>query len=435
MPAKTFKNHGLRADLAQVIADIHPKFVRFPGGCLAHGVGLPNIYRWKNTIGPIEQRRQQPNLWGYHQSVGLGYFEYFQFCEDIGAKPLPVIAAAVTCQHSGHTANTGQQALPLDEMPAYIQDILDLVEWANGPATSTWGAKRAAAGHSESFHLQYLGIGNEDAQTPEFRERFKMIYDAVHAKCPDITIVGTVGPFPDGEDFDLGWEFAGQLKIQVVDEHYYQPAAWFLSNLTRYDAYDRSRSHVYLGEYASKGNAFSNALAEAAYMTSLERNADVVQMASYAPLLARIGHTQWNPDLIYFNGTSVFPTCNYYVQRLFGNNAGDAYVPTQSTVTPESSAATLAVSSVRDSPSGDIILKLVNVTDDPISAEITLAGAKSLSPAVSVTLLTGARTAKNDVNTPAAVTPQTSMLAVSGNALPYTAPARSLTILRFAAGK
>jgi len=180
-PEKTFHNrpNGLRPDLAQVVADLKPKFVRFPGGCLAHGDGLGNIYRWKDTIGPIEQRKEQKNIWRYHQSVGLGYFEYFQFCEDIGAKPLPVLAAGVCCQNSGNAAGTGQQGLPIEEMPAYVRDVLDLIEYANGPATSTWGAKRAAAGHPAPFHLQYIGIGNEDAQTPVFRERFKLIYDAV----------------------------------------------------------------------------------------------------------------------------------------------------------------------------------------------------------------------------------------------------------------
>ena len=209
-PEKTFKNrpNGLRTDLAQMLADMKPGFIRFPGGCLVHGDGLGNMYRWKNTIGPIEQRKEQRNIWNYHQTTGLGYFEYFQFCEDIGAKPLPVLPAAVSCQNSGNTwsiGGTGQRALPLDEMQDYIQEVLDLIEWANGPATSTWGAKRAAAGHPAPFNLQYVGIGNEDKMTPEFQDRFKMIFDAVKAKHPEITVVGTVGPAPDGEDFTKGW--------------------------------------------------------------------------------------------------------------------------------------------------------------------------------------------------------------------------------------
>ncbi len=323
-PRKTFHDrpNGLRADLAQLIAELHPKFVRFPGGCLAHGDGLNNIYRWKDTIGPIEQRKGQANIWRYHQSVGLGYFEYFQFCEDIGAKPLPVLAAAVSCQNSDRKPGTGQACLPMEEMPAYIQDVLDLIEWANGPATSKWGAKRAEAGHPESFHLEYLGIGNEDKITPGFKERFTMIYDAIKKAHPEITVVGTVGPAPSGEDFDRGWKIAKELSIPIVDEHYYMSPQWFLDNLGRYDSYDRTKSKVYLGEYASRGNTLFNALAEAAYMTTLERNGDIVHLSSYAPLLAKNGHTQWKPDLIYFTNDTVSPSINYHVQKLLWPKCG-----------------------------------------------------------------------------------------------------------------
>lgn len=329
-PKKTFKNrsNGLRADLAQVVADLKPKFVRFPGGCLVHGYGLGNIYRWQDTIGPIEQRRGQPNIWGYHQSVGLGYFEFFQFCEDIGAKPLPVVAAGVCCQNADYQAGTGQRGFPMNEMPAYVQDVLDLIEWANGPTNSTWGAKRAAAGHPEPFNLQYLGVGNEDHITPVFKERFKMIFDAIKAKHPEITVIGTVGPAPAGDDYENGWEIASELKVPMVDEHYYESPQWFWNNLNRYDVYDRAKSKVYLGEYASRGNTLANAIAEAAYLTGLERNADVVPFASYAPLLAKQGRTQWNPDLIYFSNTKIAPTVNYYVQQLFSQNGGDVYLPT-----------------------------------------------------------------------------------------------------------
>ncbi|MFO1487226.1 MAG: alpha-L-arabinofuranosidase C-terminal domain-containing protein [Verrucomicrobiota bacterium] len=325
-PQKTFhqRSNGLRADLAQVVADLQPKFMRFPGGCLAHGYGLTNIYRWKDTIGPIEQRREQRNIWRYHQSVGLGYFEYFQFCEDIGAKPLPVQAAGVCCQNSPG----GQHGVPMENMGEVIQDMLDLIEYANGPTNSTWGAKRAAAGHPAPFHLEYLGVGNEDAQTPAFGVRFKMIHEAIKARHPEITVIGTVGPFHSGFDFAEGWKFARELRLDMVDEHYYESPEWFLNNLRRYDNYDRAGTKVYLGEYASRGNALLNAIAEAAYLTSLERNADVVRMASYAPLLARERHTQWNPNLIYFNNTTVVPTVNYYVQQLFGRNQGDVYLPT-----------------------------------------------------------------------------------------------------------
>ena len=336
-PEQTFHNrpNGLRADLAQVIADLEPKFVRFPGGCLVHGDGLGNMYRWKDTIGPVHERRTQPNIWSYHQTVGLGYFEYFQFCEDIGAKPLPVVPAAVCCQNSGAKITgrwgEGQEGLPLAQMPDYIQEVLDLIEWANGPADSEWGSKRAAAGHPEPFNLEYLGVGNEDHITPVFEERFRLIYDAVKKAHPEITVIGTVGPNSEGSDYERGWEFADQIQIEMVDEHYYKSPAWFLQNLDFYDKYDRSRSRVYLGEYAAhdqgRRTTLRSALAEAAYMTSLERNADVVQMASYAPLLGKIGRTQWNPDLIYFTNTQIVPTINYHAQRLFSVNAGDQLVP------------------------------------------------------------------------------------------------------------
>lgn len=326
-PQKTFHNrpNGMRADLAQVVADLHPKFMRFPGGCLVHGFGMNNIYRWKDTIGPIEQRKEQRNIWRYHQSVGLGYFEYFQFCEDIGAKPLPVQAAGVCCQNSPG----GQHGVPLDQMGQVIQDILDLIEYANGPTNSVWGAKRAAAGHPAPFNLEYVGVGNEDAQTPAFGVRFKMIYEAVKAKHPEITVIGTVGPFHSGFDFAEGWKFADELNLDMVDEHYYERPEWFLDNLHRYDNYNRAGSKVYLGEYASRGNTWFNALAEAAYLTGIERNGDAVRMASYAPLLGREGHTQWNPNLIYFNQSTVVPTANYYVQQLFSRNQGDVYLPTE----------------------------------------------------------------------------------------------------------
>jgi alpha-L-arabinofuranosidase len=334
-PTKTFRNrpNGLRADLAQAIADIKPRFVRFPGGCLVHGGGVHRYYDWKDTIGPVEQRKPARNSWGYHQTRGLGYHEFFQFCEDIGALPLPVVTAGVCCQHAGSSPHHGQEGLPMLEMPGYIQDVLDLIEWANGPADSKWGSVRAAAGHPEPFGLKYLGVGNEDAITPAFKERFKMIRDAVQTMHPEIVVVGTVGPFADGVDYDNGWEFARELKLAMVDEHYYVPPQWFWDNLSRYDSYDRASAKVYVGEYAAhdrdrERNSLRSAISEAAGLTGFERNGDVVHFASYAPLLARRGHTQWHPDLIYFDGSEVFLTPNYYVQQLFGQNAGDAYLPT-----------------------------------------------------------------------------------------------------------
>ncbi|MDD4514403.1 alpha-L-arabinofuranosidase C-terminal domain-containing protein [Massilibacteroides sp.] len=369
-PQKTFKNrkNGLRADLAQTIADIKPRFIRFPGGCVAHGDGLHNIYRWKNTIGPLETRTPMRNLWNYHQTLGLGYYEYFLFCEDIGAEPLPVLAAGVPCQNSGDGGAGQQCGIPMHEMEHYIQDILDLIEWANGDAKTTeWGKIRALSGHPAPFNLKYIGIGNEDLITDVFEERFTMIYNAIKTKHPEITVIGTVGPFYEGTDYEEGWKLADKLNLPMVDEHYYNPPGWFIYNQDFYDKYDRSKSKVYLGEYAShlpgRPNNLETALSEALYMTSLERNGDIVSMTSYAPLLAKEGHTQWNPDLIYFNNTEVKPTVGYYVQQLYGQNSGDIYYSQYTQLSNENEAVKkrIAVSVVKNSKTNELIIKIINM--------------------------------------------------------------------------
>lgn len=431
-PEKTFKNrpNGLRADLAQMLADMKPAFIRFPGGCLVHGDGLNNMYRWENTIGPIEQRKEQRNIWGYNQTAGLGYFEYFQFCEDIGAKPLPVLPAAVSCQNSGGThriGGTGQQALPMEKMDDYIQEVLHLIEWANGPANSEWGSKRAAAGHPEPFHLEYLGIGNEDKMTPEFLERFKMIYQTVHSKHPEIKIIGTAGPFYKGTDFEKGWDLANELKFPIIDEHYYTNPDWFISNQCRYDAYNRNASQVYLGEYASWGNKMINAVAEAVYMISLERNGDVVKMASYAPMLAKKGFTQWKTDMIFFDNTHICPTPNYYVQKMFSGNRGDTYF---GNIVQWNAHDTLrAASCIQDSKTGDIILKLANAGKEPSKMNINLSGFKSIQPSATITVISGDAEAENTFESPKKVIPVDAEMKVS-KAFDYNAPAMSLTVIR-----
>lgn len=434
-PEKTFKDrqNGLRSDLATLLADLQPKFIRFPGGCLTHGDGLGNMYRWKNSIGPVEQRVEQRNIWGYHQTAGLGYYEYFQFCEDIGAKPLPILPAAVSCQNSGGTwriGGTGQQAIDMSEMQDYIQEVLDLVEWANGPASSVWGAKRAAAGHAAPFNLQYIGVGNEDKITPAFEQRFKMIYDAVKAKYPQITVVGTVGPFPSGPDFTKGWDLAKTLGVPVVDEHYYSQPEWFISNQYRYDTYKRNAVKVYVGEYASWGNKTKNALSEAAYMTALERNGDVVAMASYAPLLAKKDFTQWNPDMIYFDNRNVCRTVNYYVQKMFSTNQGDTYFGNVISKDPTDSA--LAASCVKDSHSGDIILKLVNAGSAEKSLKVNLAGFKNIIPQATRTVLSGAADSANSFEQPDAVIPHSTDFTVK-RSFDYVLPPMSLTVIRIKA--
>ena len=431
-PEKTFKNrpNGLRADLAQMLAEVKPAFIRFPGGCLVHGDGLGNMYRWKNTIGPIEERKEQRNIWGYHQTTGLGYYEYFQFCEDIGAKPLPVLPAGVSCQNSGNTwriGGTGQRSLPMDEMKEYIQEVLDLIEWANGPVTSTWGAKRAAAGHPASFHLQYVGIGNEDKITPEFEQRFKMIFEAVKAKYPEITVIGTVGPSPDGDDFTKGWKIANNLKVPMVDEHYYTDPKWFISNQHRYDSYDRKSSEVYLGEYASWGNKMTNAIAEAAYMTALERNGDIVRLASYAPLLAKKNFTQWKTDMIFFDNINICLTPNYYVQKMFSTNQGNYYFG--NVISKDEKDNSLAASCVQDSKTGDIILKMVNFGNEPKSMKVNLGGFKKNISQAEQTVLSGKGDDENTFENTKKVVPVKSVFKVRKN-FEYLAPAMSLTVIR-----
>ena len=334
MPEDTYKGHGLRKDLAQALADLQPKFMRFPGGCVVHGGGdgFWDTYRWKTTIGPKEQRRPLKNTWGYHQSMGLGYFEYFQFCEDLGMEPLPILPCGVSCQGTnggwGMWPTQAQDVVPMSEMDEWVAEAIDLIEWANGdPATNKWAKMRADAGHPAPFNLKYLGLGNEEKISPEFCERFKYIYERVTKAYPEIVIVGTAGPgsHPDNPDFQNGWKLAEETDMPIIDEHYYEPNAYFLSS-RQYNYYPRDRkTKVYLGEYASKDKKLIDALAEGLYLLHVEKNGDVVAMTSYAPLFARKTNTNWNPDMIYFDNERPYLTCSYYVQQLFGQSSGNYY--------------------------------------------------------------------------------------------------------------
>lgn len=383
-PVATFngRKNGLRRDLTQALADLKPKFVRFPGGCVAHGDGIDNIYDWKGSIGSLESRNPLRNIWNYHQSRGLGYYEYFLLCEDLGAEPLPVIAAGVPCQNSGRAhvgshneiTTLGQQCgIPMESMDKYVRDILDLIEYANGPVDSEWGAKRAEAGHPEPFNLKYLGIGNEDMITEVFEERFKYIHDILKDKHPEIIVVGTVGPFFEGSDYTEGWKFARQENVAMVDEHYYVQPGWYLNNRDFYDSYDRNGPKVYLGEYAShlpdRRNTLEAALSIALYMTDVERNGDVVEMTSYAPLLAKEGHENWRPDMIFFNNDSIRFTPDYYVQKLYGQNSGAVYMPSNVSLSHESAdiSKRFGHSIVKDEKTGDIIIKVANLLPVPVS--------------------------------------------------------------------
>jgi len=332
MPQDTYKGHGLRKDLAQALADLQPKFLRFPGGCVVHGGGdgFWNTYRWKTTLGPKEQRRSLKNTWGYHQSMGLGYYEYFQFCEDLGMAPLPILPCGVSCQGANGgwgMRDQAQDAAPMEEMDEWVQDALDLIEWANGDASTPWGRVRAEQGHPEPFGLKYLGLGNEERISPEFAERFKYMYERVTKAHPEIVIVGTAGPgsHHGNPDYENGWKLAEELGIPILDEHYYEPRDYFLRS-RQYDSYPRDRqTKVYLGEYAAKDKKLIDALAEGLYLLHVERNGDVVTMTSYAPLFARKNATNWNPDLIYFDNERPILTCSYYVQQFFGRSSGQYY--------------------------------------------------------------------------------------------------------------
>ena len=392
-PQETFmhRKNGLRKDLAEVIAAMHPKFVRFPGGCMSHGQGLENIYHWNHTVGPLQNRTPDFNIWGYHQTRGLGFFEFFQFCEDIGAEPLPVLAAGVPCQNSNANAQGigGQQGgIPMDQMPAYIQELLNMIEWANGdPATSEWAKMRADAGHPKPFNLKYIGIGNEDIIGTVFEERYEMICKAIRQRYPDIKICGTVGPFhTPSADYIEGWDFTKKHPdLQyMVDEHYYESTGWFMHHRDYYDHYDRTMPKVYLGEYAAstrvKRPNVETALAEALYLTDVERNGDVVEMTSYAPMLAKEGHHNWDPDMIYFSNTEVRPTPAYEVQKLFSNFSGDRYISTSINISPELKHR-VGASLVRNAKDGRRYLKLVNA----LPVELTLQVNGLTIPAGSVT--------------------------------------------------
>ncbi|WP_329342390.1 carbohydrate binding domain-containing protein [Streptomyces sp. NBC_01352] len=340
-PRDTYKHqpNGLRKDLAEKVAALNPGFLRFPGGCLvntgsmedyseASGYQRKRSYQWKDTIGPVEERATNSNFWGYNQSYGLGYYEYFRFAEDIGAMPLPVVPALVT--GCGQNKATDDEAL----LERHIQDALDLIEFANGPVTSTWGKKRAQMGHPKPFHLTHVGVGNEENLPVEFMDRFKRFRAAIEAEYPDITVVSNSGPDDTGQTFDTAWQLNREAEVDLVDEHYYNSPQWFLQNNNRYDSYDRNGPKVFLGEYASQGNAFKNGLAEAAFMTGLERNADIVKLASYAPLFANEDYVQWSPDMVWFNNHASWNSANYEVQKLFMTNVGDRVVPSTATGTP-----------------------------------------------------------------------------------------------------
>jgi alpha-N-arabinofuranosidase len=429
--------NGLRKDLVQYLYDMHPGFVRFPGGCIVEGRRLVNRYRWKTTIGDVAERKTIINRWNdefdyrpapdYFQSFGLGFYEYFQLAEDIGARPLPILNCGMACQfNSSETAK-------LDELHEYIQDALDLIEFANGPVTSPWGKLRAQMGHPAPFHLEMIGVGNEQ-WGDRYLERYTPFAAAVKAKYPDIKLVAAAGPFPYGEPFDSMWAHWRQVKADIVDEHYYMSPEWFLNNTGRYDHYDRSGPKVFAGEYAAQTvgttsaenrNNWKAAIAEAAFMTGLERNGDVVQMASYAPLMVNVNAWQWKPDEIWFDNLRSFGTPSYYVQSLFANNAGTRIVP----VTPHAEDW-LYTNATLDERTHELIVKAINNSSTARAVEIRLDGGNAKGSAKVTTLGSADLNAENSFDHPKAVAPETSTVDVSSGTIPVELRPYSLTVYR-----
>jgi alpha-N-arabinofuranosidase len=441
-PRGTWKRRpsGLRADMVQWLADMKPGFMRFPGGCIVEGDTLTNRYQWKTTIGPIAERKLIINRWNkefkhrptpdYYQSFGLGFFEYFQLCEDIGAQPLPILNCGMACQF-----NSGELC-PLDQIDPYIQDAIDLVEFANGPANSVWGAKRAAMGHSKPFALKMIGIGNEQWDQP-YLDRYTRFHAALKAKHPEILLVSSAGPAPDDQHFKFAWPKLRALPADIVDEHCYARPDWFFNNTHRYDDYDRNGPKVFFGEYAAQSdktvsvenrNNLECALSEAACMIGLERNGDVVRMASYAPLFAHNDGWQWRPDLIWVDNLQSYGTPNYYVQKLFANNAGDLLLPVK---LDAPSGAKLFASATRDNATGETILKVVNGGELPTTVKLDFGGAKNIDPKLKVfTLTSGNLKDENSFSEPRKVAPNSSTLEINGPQFSHTFAANSLTVLR-----
>ena len=423
-PVDTWKGreNGMRKDLAQALFDMHPGVFRFPGGCIVEGTDLATRYNWKNSVGPVENRPLNENRWhytftsryfpNYYQSYGLGFFEFFQLCEDFGCEPLPVISCGLSCQFQNPDPTKPGVHVPVDALDDYIQDALDLVEFANGPADSKWGKVRADMGHPEPFNLKFLGVGNEQwdydekhgGYGPVFTERLKKFSDALRAKYPTLKLIGTTGPNSEGWDFDLLQPRMKELKVDIYDEHYYRDEKWFLSHGLRYDSYDRKGPRVFAGEYACHGkgkkwNHFETSLYEAAHMTGIERNADLVHMATYAPLFAHVEGWQWRPDAIWYDNLRSFKSVSYYVQQMFAMNKGTNVLSL--TTVPSGSAAGakkpvpvagqdgmngLFASAVYDAPTGEVIVKVVNTSKQAQDITLNLLGMKNSGTAQTLTL-------------------------------------------------
>ncbi|HEV2861323.1 MAG TPA: alpha-L-arabinofuranosidase C-terminal domain-containing protein [Pyrinomonadaceae bacterium] len=437
------RENGLRPDLVKLLKEMRPGFLRFPGGCIVEGSHLERRYQWKTTIGDPDERRLLVNRWNYefrhkpapdyYQSFGLGFYEYFLLSEDIGAEPLPILNCGMACQY-----NTGELA-PLEDLGHYIQDALDLIAFANAPVSNPWGRRRAAMGHPRPFNLKMLGVGNEQ-WGPQYVERYKLFAAAIRKKHPEIKLVTSAGPSPEGERFDYLWREMRALKADIVDEHYYMAPAWFLSNAGRYDDYPRDGPKVFAGEYAAQSsgiakpdnrNNWETALAEAAFMTGLERNSDVVVMSSYAPLLAHADAWQWTPDMIWFDNLRSYGTPNYYVQKLFATNLGTTTLPVLLNGSPKNNRAGLYASAALDAKTNEVVLKVVNANGDARRSTVKLEGAQ-VAPRAGRAIFIAGRDLKdeNSFDDPTKVAPAERPLEdISGEFIVNFAP-HSVTVLR-----
>ena len=429
-PVNTFKgrDNGMRRDLAQALADVHPGVFRFPGGCIVEGTDLATRYQWKNTIGPVENRPLNGNRWqhtfthrffpDYYQSYGLGFFEYFQLSEDIGAEPLPVLNVGMSCQFQNR--NDAKWHVPVNELQPYIDDCLDLIEFANGDTTTTWGRKRAEMGHPAPFNMKLIGVGNEQWDTLYF-ERLKPFVKAIKAKYPDIKIVGTSGPDSEGKMFEIGWKAMKELKADLVDEHFYRNEEWFLNNGLRYDNYDRKGPKVFAGEYACHGkgkkwNHYEASIYEAAFMTDMERNADVVWMTAYAPLFAHVEGWQWRPDLIWYDNTRMFKSVSYYVQQMYAMNRGTNVLPMTMNgkfIAGREGQDGLFASSVVDKNDGTVIVKVINTSKTEQPVTINLNGLTGATTASTITLSHNGVDDENTLDNPEKITPKTGTVSVT----------------------
>ncbi len=433
--------HGLRADLVQDLADLHPGIFRFPGGCIVEGTDLATRYQWKNSVGSVENRPLNENRWNYtfphrmypnyYQSYGLGFYEFFLLSEKIGAEPLPVVSCGLACQFQNKDDDANAHVAVKDLQP-YIDDALDLIEFANGGVNTKWGKLRAEMGHPAPFNLKQIGVGNEQ-WGKVYPERLAEFVKQIRAKYPNIKICGTSGPSASGKDFDYGWEQMRKLKVDLVDEHYYMSPKWFFDNANRYDKYDRKGPKVFAGEYAAHAdhepNSFEAALSEACFMTGLERNADVVYQATYAPLFAHVDGWQWRPDLIWFDNLTSVRSVNWYVQMLYGTNKGTNIV----NITEDGKALTgqngLYASAVYDKPSKNYIVKIGNNADKDQQITLLFKGAKLNGG--KATILHGNRLAENTIKHKNTVIPHTSDIQASGNRVTITIPAKSFGVYRF----